>query len=73
MPLVPREFALLQVLIEEPTRVFRRAELEEKLYGWGEEVSSNTIEVHVHSLRRKIGAEQILTIRGVGYRLKGIE
>ncbi|WP_031359969.1 response regulator [Caballeronia sordidicola] len=73
LPLVPREFALLQVLIEEPTRVFRRAELEEKLYGWGEEVGSNTIEVHVHSLRRKIGAEQILTVRGVGYRLKGIE
>lgn len=73
LPLVPREFALLQVLIEEPARVFRRAELEEKLYGWGEEVGSNTIEVHVHSLRRKIGAEQILTVRGVGYRLKGLE
>ena len=71
--LVPREFALLQALIEEPARVFTRAELEDKLYGWGEEVGSNTIEVHVHSLRRKIGAEQILTIRGVGYRLKGLE
>jgi len=68
--LVPREFALLQALIEAPARVFRRAELEEKLYGWGEEVGSNTIEVHVHSLRRKIGAEQIVTVRGVGYRLK---
>jgi two-component system, OmpR family, response regulator QseB len=73
LPLVPREFALLQALIEEPGRVFRRAELEEKLYGWGEEVGSNTIEVHVHSLRRKIGAEEILTIRGVGYRLKRLE
>ncbi|WP_114812643.1 response regulator [Paraburkholderia kururiensis] len=71
--LVPREFALLQVLIEEPSRVFTRAELEEKLYGWGEEVGSNTIEVHVHSLRRKIGAEQIVTVRGVGYRLKRCE
>ncbi|VXC88479.1 DNA-binding response regulator in two-component regulatory system with QseC [Burkholderia sp. 8Y] len=70
--LVPREFALLQALIEEPSRVFRRSELEEKLYGWGEEVGSNAIEVHVHSLRRKIGAEQIVTVRGVGYRLKGI-
>jgi two-component system response regulator QseB len=68
--LVPREFALLQALIEEPARVFRRAELEEKLYGWGEEVGSNTIEVHVHSLRRKIGADQVVTVRGVGYRLK---
>jgi two-component system response regulator QseB len=71
--LVPREFALLQVLIEEPSRVFTRAELEEKLYGWGEEVGSNTIEVHVHSLRRKIGADQIVTVRGVGYRLKRCE
>jgi two-component system, OmpR family, response regulator QseB len=68
--LVPREFALLQALIEEPTRVFTRAELEDKLYGWGEEVGSNTIEVHVHSLRRKIGVDQIVTVRGVGYRLK---
>lgn len=70
LPLVPREFALLQALIDEPTRVFTKAVLEEKLYGWGEEVGSNTIEVHVHSLRRKIGADQIVTIRGVGYRLK---
>jgi two-component system response regulator QseB len=50
--------------------VFTKPELEEKLYGWGEEVGSNTIEVHVHSLRRKIGAEQVVTVRGVGYRLK---
>ncbi|SEA35262.1 MAG: response regulator [Paraburkholderia sp.] len=73
VPLLPREFALLQALIEEPSRVFTKAELEEKLYGWGEEVGSNTIEVHVHSLRRKIGAEQIVTVRGVGYRLKRAE
>jgi two-component system response regulator QseB len=70
LALVPREFALMQALIEEPARVFTRAELEDKLYGWGEEVGSNTIEVHVHSLRRKIGAEQVVTVRGVGYRLK---
>ncbi|CAN7601936.1 response regulator [Caballeronia sp. LjRoot29] len=70
LPLVPREIALLQALIEEPTRVFRRPELEDKLYGWGEEVGSNTIEVHVHSLRKKIGTDEIMTIRGVGYRLK---
>ena len=70
LALVPREFALLQALIEEPARVFTRAELEDKLYGWGEEVGSNTIEVPVHSLRRKIGAEQVVTVRGVGYRLK---
>jgi len=73
LPLVPREFALLHALIEEPTRVLTKPELEEKLYGWGEEVGSNAIEVHVSSLRRKIGAEQIMTIRGVGYRLKRCE
>jgi two-component system response regulator QseB len=70
--LVPREFALLRALIEMPTRVFTRPELEEKLYGWGEEVGSNALEVHVHSLRRKIGAEEIVTVRGVGYRLKRV-
>ncbi|WP_118183594.1 response regulator [Paraburkholderia phosphatilytica] len=73
LPLVPREFSLLHALIEEPTRVFTKSELEEKLYGWGQEVGSNTIEVHVHALRRKIGADEIVTIRGVGYRLKRVE
>ena len=70
--LVPREFALLHALIEAPTRVHTKPELEEKLYGWGAEVGSNAVEVHVHSLRRKIGAEQVVTVRGVGYRLKRI-
>lgn len=70
--LVPREFALLHALIEAPTRVHTKPELEEKLYGWGAEVGSNAVEVHVHSLRRKIGPEQIVTVRGVGYRLKRI-
>lgn len=73
LALLPREFSLLQVLIEEPMRVFTRPELEEKLYGWGEEVGSNTIEVHVYNLRRKLGADQIVTVRGVGYRLKRCE
>lgn len=72
VPLVPREFALLHALIEAPTRVHTKPELEEKLYGWGAEVGSNAVEVHVHSLRRKIGPEQIVTVRGVGYRLKRI-
>lgn len=71
--LVPREFALLRALIESPTRVHTKAELEEKLYGWNEEIGSNAVEVHVHSLRRKIGAEQIVTVRGVGYRLRRVE
>ncbi|CAB3670122.1 response regulator [Trinickia soli] len=73
VPLVPREFALLRALIEAPKRVHTRAELEEKLYGWGEEIGSNAVEVHIHSLRRKIGAEQIVTVRGVGYRLRRVE
>ena len=69
LALVPREFALLQALIEDPLRVISKAELEDKLYGWEQEVGSNTIEVYVHSLRRKLGTDQIVTIRGVGYRL----
>jgi two-component system response regulator QseB len=73
LSLVPREFALLHALIEEPRRVFTREQLEEKLYGWGQEVGSNTIEVYIHSLRRKIGAERIVTVRGVGYRLAALE
>ena len=71
--LVPREFALLRALIESPTQVHTKAQLEEKLYGWGEEIGSNAVEVHVHSLRRKLGAEQIVTVRGVGYRLRRAE
>jgi two-component system response regulator QseB len=73
VPLVPREFALLRALIEAPRRVHTKAELEEKLYGWGEEIGSNAVEVYVHSLRRKLGAQQIVTVRGVGYRMKRIE
>ena len=69
--LVAREFSLLRALIEEPGKVYGKSELEEKLYGWNEEVESNTIEVHIHNLRKKLGAEQIVTIRGIGYRLAG--
>jgi two-component system response regulator QseB len=70
--LVAREFSLLRALIEEPGKVYSKSELEEKLYGWNEEIESNTIEVHVHNLRKKLGVEQIVTIRGIGYRLAGI-
>jgi DNA-binding response OmpR family regulator len=64
-----REFALLQALLEHPGRILSRAQLEEKLYGWGEEVESNVIEVHLHGLRRKLGADFIRNVRGVGYRV----
>lgn len=63
------EFMLLRQMAENPQRVFNRAELEEAMYGWGEGAESNTIDVHVHHLRKKLGPGVIKTIRGVGYRL----
>ena len=65
--LSPREFALLQALLERPGAVLSRDQLEERLYGWDEEVASNAVEVHLHNLRRKLGAEMIRNVRGVGY------
>ncbi len=62
-----REFALLCALMEQPGRPLSRTQLEEKLYGWDEEVESNAVEVHIHALRRKLGAERIRNLRGVGY------
>lgn len=67
VPLSAREFALLQALLEQPGVPLSRARLEERIYGWGEEIESNAVEVHIHSLRRKLGAERIRNIRGVGY------
>jgi len=62
-----REYMLLKALMENAGRVQTRETLETKLYAWGEEVSSNAIEVHVHNLRKKLAPEFIKTIRGVGY------
>jgi two-component system response regulator QseB len=64
-----REFALLQALLEQPGVPLSRAKLEERLYGWGEEIESNAVEVYIHSLRRKLGSQRIKNIRGVGYLL----
>ncbi|MBS1210349.1 MAG: two component transcriptional regulator, winged helix family [Proteobacteria bacterium] len=64
-----REFALLHALALNAGRVLTKAQLEQHLYAWGEEVESNTIEVFIHHLRRKLGAATIRTIRGVGYLL----
>ncbi len=62
-----KEFALLRILLENPGTPVSRAELEERLYGWGEEIGSNAVEVHIHALRRKLGAEWIRNLRGVGW------
>lgn len=62
-----REFALLQTLLENRGRVLTRAQLEGSLYGWRDEPDSNALEVHVHHLRKKLGADLIKTLRGVGY------
>jgi two-component system OmpR family response regulator/two-component system response regulator QseB len=67
--LKPREFALLQELMLNAGRVLTREQLEDRLYGWGEAIDSNTVEVHVHRLRRKLDASLIRTVRGVGYLL----
>lgn len=62
-----REWAVLEPLIAHPGLVLSRAQLEEKLYSWKDDVSSNAVEVYVHGLRRKLGADLIQNIRGVGY------
>lgn len=64
-----REFAILLALMENPTAIHSKQVLEDRLYGWQEEIESNTIEVHVHKLRTKLGASLIETVRGVGYRM----
>ena len=64
-----REFDLLHALMLNAGRVLSREQLEQHLYSWGREVESNAIEVHIHHLRRKLGAELIQTVRGVGYML----
>ncbi len=68
--LSPKEFALLQLLMERPGNILSRTQIEERLYGWGEEVESNAVEVHIHGLRRKLGSEFIVNVRGVGYRVR---
>ncbi len=65
--LSPKEFALLLRLLEQAGQTLTRAQLEETLYGWGEEVESNAIQVHVHHLRRKLGRKLIRTVHAIGY------
>jgi DNA-binding response OmpR family regulator len=61
------EFSVLEALLQRPGSVLSRAQLEDRLYGWGESVESNAVEVYVHGLRRKLGSDVIRTLRGVGY------
>ena len=62
-----REFDLLHAFMLNADRVLSREQLEQHLYSWGQEVESNAVEVHIHNLRRKLGAALIQTVRGVGY------
>jgi two-component system response regulator QseB len=62
-----REFKLLEAFVDRPGAVYSREQLEEKLYGWDEEVGSNTVEVHIHALRKKLSQDFIKNVRGVGY------
>lgn len=62
-----REFSLLQLLMENAGKVLSKRKIEDSIYAWGEEIESNSVEVHIHNLRKKIGPDIIKTIRGVGY------
>jgi DNA-binding response OmpR family regulator len=67
VPLSARELAVLEALLVKPGAVLSRAQLEDRLYGWGEEIESNAVSVYVHQLRKKLGADFIRNVRGVGY------
>ncbi len=70
LELPAKELAILEMLMRNAGKVISRAQLESALYGWSEGVESNAVEVHIHHLRRKLGAETIRTLRGVGYLLE---
>ena len=67
--LTAREFALLHALLERPGAILSREQLENRIYGWGEEVTSNAVDVLIHGMRRKLGAEAIRNVRGLGWRV----
>ena len=69
LDLTAREWRLLEMLVSNPKHIVSRAQIEDKLYGWDQEVDSNAVEVHIHHLRKKIGASVIKTKRGLGYQL----
>ena len=65
-----KEFAMLQLLMQRPGVVLSREQIEERMYGWDEEIGSNAVEVRIHNLRKKLGVEIIQNVRGVGYRIR---
>ena len=67
-----REFALLHALLERPGAILSRDQLEARIYGWGEEVSSNAVDVLIHGMRRKLGADLIRNVRGLGWRVVAV-
>jgi DNA-binding response OmpR family regulator len=67
--LTNKEYWLLETFVRRKNQILSRAQLEEALYGWGEEIGSNAVEVYIHYLRRKFGSNLIVTLRGVGYQL----
>ena len=67
--LTHREYLLLELMLSQPKHILSRAQMEDKLYGWDQEVESNAIEVHIHNLRKKIGKNFIITKRGLGYQI----
>ncbi len=69
IPLSAKEFALLEALIDRAGAILSRAQLEQRLYGWNEEVDSNAVEVHIYNLRKKLGRDLIRNVRGIGYML----
>lgn len=69
IPLNKRELMLLDLLLSEPKRKFSRADIEEKLYSWEQEVASNAVEAHISNLRKKMGKNIVKTHRGIGYQL----
>ena len=71
--LTTKEFEILHALLEHPGVIVSREKLEERLYGWGEEIESNIIDVYIHHLRKKIGSELIHNVRGVGYKLGKVQ
>ena len=71
--LTAREYHVLYALLLRRNAIVTRAQIEETLYGWGDEVESNAIEVYIHNLRKKLGGDSIVTVRGLGYRLKNDE